>query len=395
MRIETAWSTQKNTDNAVETAYRQLIDKLELSPSILFVYPSVEHEPMEIMNAIKKHALGVPVHGGTSCLGVMTADGFHSEEGIGLGLLGIYDPEGDYGIGMVKIEDSAYRAGELAIQQAIENAGRSGEPPDLVWLNCAPGLEEDVLRGIENVIGEKIPIAGGSIADNDVGGHWYQFTNEGIERNGIVTTVLYPSTKTHMAFHSGYTPTEFKGLVTRAEGRKLCEIDGLPAAEVYNKWTNGVIKDFLEGGNILMTTTLFPLGRIVGTVGEFPYYQLSHPEKVTDDGAITLFSRITSGEEVTLMKGSVESLVSRAGRVAQSALAFENVETDKISGALVVYCAGCMLTVQEQMDLVAKEVNQALGGNPFLGIFTFGEQGCFLHGENRHGNLMISVVVFE
>ena len=68
---------------------------------------------------------------------------------------------------------------------------------------------------------------------------------------------------------------------------------------------------------------------------------------------------------------------------------------DQVSGALVIYCAGCMLTVQDEMEEVAAEVREALGGKPFLGAFTFGEQGCFTGGENRHGNLMISVVVFE
>jgi hypothetical protein len=46
------------------------------------------------------------------------------------------------------------------------------------------------------------------------------------------------------------------------------------------------------------------------------------------------------------------------------------------------------------MDQVVDGVNQSLGGKPFLGSFTFGEQGCFAGGENRHGNLMISVLVF-
>jgi hypothetical protein len=53
-----------------------------------------------------------------------------------------------------------------------------------------------------------------------------------------------------------------------------------------------------------------------------------------------------------------------------------------------------MLTVTDRMDDVASELVEALGGRPFLGTFTFGEQGCFLGGENRHGNLMFSTVVF-
>jgi hypothetical protein len=53
-----------------------------------------------------------------------------------------------------------------------------------------------------------------------------------------------------------------------------------------------------------------------------------------------------------------------------------------------------MLAVQDDMPEVANNLNRSLGGRPFLGTFTFGEQGCFLEGENYHGNLMISVVIF-
>ena len=61
---------------------------------------------------------------------------------------------------------------------------------------------------------------------------------------------------------------------------------------------------------------------------------------------------------------------------------------------MVVYCAGCMMTVQQRLPEVAAELNTALGGKPYIGIFTFGEQGCLLDGHPAHGNLMISSLVF-
>lgn len=395
MKIATTWSTETNTKKAAHTAYDQLCAELGAAPSFLVAYASAAHQGESLLKAIQQKADAVPLHGATSCLGIMSAEGFHQDEGVGLGLFGIHDSTGDYGVGMAAIQGDGRAAGAEAIQRAIENSGRMGEPPELIWLNGAPGYEENVLLGIQDFVGEKIPIAGGSAADNNVEGLWYQFTQSGVQHNAVVVTAMYPSTATRLAFHSGYTPTDYTGTVTRAVGRTLHEIDGQPAAVVYNQWTNGVIEDFREGGNILMSTTLFPLGRVVGQVGQLPYYQLSHPETVTAEGAITLFSEIDVDDEITLMRGTTESLIARAGHVAQTALDRANLGAENISGALVVYCAGCMLTVQDQMDQVAAEVRQTLGKAPFLGVFTFGEQGCFIHGENRHGNLMISVVVFE
>jgi len=54
-----------------------------------------------------------------------------------------------------------------------------------------------------------------------------------------------------------------------------------------------------------------------------------------------------------------------------------DVAPSDIAGGLVIYCAGCMLTVQDQMDNVVGHLNDALEGRPFLGSFTFGEQGWF------------------
>ena len=95
------------------------------------------------------------------------------------------------------------------------------------------------------------------------------------------------------------------------------------------------------------------------------------------------------------MVGTRESLIARAGRVARAALSAGNLTPAQTAGALVVYCAGCMLTVRDAIDDVAREIRRELGDAPFLGTFTFGEQGCFATRESFHGNRMISVVVFE
>ena len=53
-----------------------------------------------------------------------------------------------------------------------------------------------------------------------------------------------------------------------------------------------------------------------------------------------------------------------------------------------------MLSVQDQLDEVVSGVNLELDRAPFLGAFTFGEQGNLIRGGNRHGNLMISCIIF-
>lgn len=399
MKIATSWSVESNTTTAVHDSLDDLTTQLGAAPDLLIAYTSMTHEPAEIRSRVTARLPTAVLHGGSSCLGAMTGAGFHSNDGTGIALWGVSDPAGSYGVGAVRIPDTAdgaQTAGREAILAAIADAGRMGEPPDLIWLTAVPGHEEAILQGIQDVVGRNVPITGGSSADNTVSGDWFQFSTAGVFANAVVVTAMYPSVRTHYAFHSGYSLTQTTGTVTRANGRTLYEIDHQPAARVYNEWTNGALDGVVDtGGNVLSMTTLFPLGRRVPTADDLPLHRLAHPDSVTPDGALTLFANVEEGENMVLMAGTRESLVSRAGRVAQSALTAGRISADDISGALVVYCAGCMLTVQRDMDAVAETLRTALHDRPFVGTFTFGEQGCFVGGNNHHGNLMISVVVFE
>ncbi|MEM7801141.1 MAG: FIST N-terminal domain-containing protein [Chloroflexota bacterium] len=394
LKIGTSWSTAHNSETAIAEASQALINKLDQHPDLVIAYVTDPHEPNTVQAALRTAFPDAQIQGGTSCIGTMTQNGFHSHDGYSIGLFGIVDKLGDYGVGVAQIFENPRQAGAEAIDHAIAAAGRYGEPPELIWINGVPGAEEQVILGIQDIVGTQIPIAGGSSADNSVSGKWFQFTHDRFMSNGVTVTAMYPSVETYVAFHSGYSTTEFSGVVTKASGRSLEEINGRPAAEVYNEWTNGLLNGYLNGGNILAQTTLNPLARYVDQIGSIDYHRLSHPQTATANGALTLFTNIEEGEELILMAGTRDSLINRAGRVAQSALDLGRISANDVSGALVIYCAGCMLTVQDGMNDVAKGIANTLNGTPFIGTFTFGEQGCFINGDNYHGNLMISIVVF-
>ena len=91
-----------------------------------------------------------------------------------------------------------------------------------------------------------------------------------------------------------------------------------------------------------------------------------------------------------------------------------------MTGALLIYCAGCFLALQPHMDSVAERIRRGLpdlrqqpsdgggadggaavaaarGGGaplPFVCGFSFGEQGPMGSGQSIHGNLMFNVLLF-
>ena len=334
------------------------------------------------------------LHGATSCLGAMCNTG--TTEGVAA--FAIRDPAGAYGTAAESFEAGARTAAAHATQRALEAADRVGEQPDLIWVSATPGAEEDVITGIETVVGPDIPIIGGSAADNSISGDWSVFDRQTSTSEGVVVSVLFPSTRLSFAYQSGYYPTSKVGTVTKAEGRQILEIDGQPAMKVYSDWTEGAVPSTLEEPGsqaILSESTLWPLGRQIDRVGEVPFYLLAHPAVAHEQGAMDLFANVAEGEQLTLMNGTKKSLVERAGRVAALARKTGRLDGKPISGALMIYCGGCMLSVQDRLEDVVDGINTALDGAPFLGAFTFGEQGRLLNAGNRHGNLMISCIVFE
>lgn len=396
MQTASSFSTSSDTAAALKDAYADLLDKLGGMPTWMAVHGTYQHPGEVITDTLQALAPDVPFQGGTSCLGIMTEAGFHSDEGVSLGLFGIRDPEGVYGVGCAEPKARAQQTGHEAITNALQNAGKD-TPPALVWITCAPGNEEAILAGIEDgLAGEtRTPIIGGSSADNSIEGNWYQMTNGQVLYNGVVVTAMYPSRPVRYAFDNSYWPTSHDGVITKASRRTILEIDHRPAADVYNEWTDGLIADYLDGGNILSPSTLRPLGRKTNWTRDSVLYQLSHPEAVLEGRAVSLFTNAERGEEIVLMESSPRDLVDSAKKIISKALLGKSAQDVQIAGALIIYCAGCMLAVQDDMQEVAKQFSEGLGGQPFLGLYTFGEQGCALFGENSHANLMMSIIVFE
>ncbi len=390
MQIDVFTANLTSAENA-QTQLEAWMQSKSSAPNFVALHQSVTTLDFGLNAALPGPTM---LHGATSCLGVMGRQGPMIENGAGA--FAIWDPKGDYGTAMAEIEDDPRKAAAAATADALLAADRPGEAPDLIWISASPGSEELILAGVEDVVGQNVPILGGSAADNSVSGEWRVFDRTRTLANGVIVSVLFPSTPLSFAYHNGYAPTLLTGTVTAASGRLLQEIDGRPAADVYREWIGpgAIPEDVTETTPILSESTLTPLGQYLESVGDVPYYLLAHPAGLTTDGALELFADVSVGDQLTLMTGSPDQLTQRAGKVAALAAQSANMTPDKIAGALMVYCGGCMLAVQDRLSDVTDGVADALPGVPYLGIYTFGEQGVVLDGRNRHGNLMISAVVF-
>ena len=395
-RMVNAGSTAQNAIEAINSCVDQVRAQMVQAPNYIMTHASASYDLTAILNGIRTAFPNSQIHGSTSCLGALSGVGVMSSDGFGLAIIAIYDPEGDYGVGRRTIGDHPRDAAVQAFDMALDEAARPGQSPDLLWLSSAPGAEEEIIAGLQDIVGLNTIIIGGTSADNEIAGNWKQFDHTGLGDDEVLVSAMYPSVNVGTAFQNTYDPTPIRGRVTKASGRSIIEIDGQRAADVYREWTGRLLSSCSpdETTNILALSSLTPLGRNIGDVGGVDFYLLSHPETVTENGHITLFTDIMVGDELTLMVGTDTMLITRAGRVVEEARIVGEFAPDSMLGAIVVCCAGCMLKVRDDIRKIHKNIQSVLGDVPFIGTFTFGEQGRVLARENRHGNLMVSAVVF-
>jgi len=315
-------------------------------------------------------------------------------EGNAIGILILDDAEGDYGVALGPLGHAPAQTAQHLLHTALERANCAGQIPELIWIYQAPGCEEEVIAGLRNVIGERCPILGGSAADDDIDGHWSQMGPDGVQQNGLAIAVLFPSGGIGFALQSGCEPAGPHGVVTLTQGNQIVTIDDLPAAEVYNRWEKNRFDRWMEhGGVIAAATVLSPLGIRIGSIDQVPHYQLLHPHTITPTGALRFFTSVPEGTTIYAMRGSETRVIQRTRRIALQARTDLPHGSGMLAGGLVTACCGFRMAMEKHIHVMASEINSCFSSAPFLGSFTFGEQGYLLD-RNMHGNLMISAIAF-
>ncbi|WP_245883999.1 FIST signal transduction protein [Vibrio albus] len=396
MQLASAFSNHTDIISAVSSLSAQLAGKVE--PSFMVCYYTENYDATSLADELKNAFPGIPFHGCSSCQGVMTDKGYHIAPAVAL--LAIDDLESSaYGAYYQTFSNNSPTAESVtqctvkAVEGAIDSANRKGELPSLLLLHASIGNEELIIDAIKNKFGFHIPLIGGSAADNGNFQHSSFLTDKGAASEGVSVSVFYPSTSISTYFSTGYLPTEIYGVATKVKGRTLYTIDNQPALEVYKEWIYEHSGKREVGHYLFNQTMAYPLGRIVGTLYEKPFYKLSHLLRSTEDGGVEVFSNIKEGERLYLMQGSSELLVSRASRVVEAAKN-ENIFSFPLNGGINIFCAGSMVLVKDRMDEVCDLLRYSYRESPFICPFTFGEQGRFLNEENVHGNLMASTALF-
>ena len=296
------------------------------------------------------------------------------------------DPDLEVGVAGSSKQGSARETGRKVAKEAMKNANKN-EAPAYFYMVASPGEEEDYVKGIEDVIG-RVPIFGGSAADNTVEGKWSIYTNDKVFSDGVAVAFFYTDKEMANVFTGEYNETENSGIITKLNGKRtLVEIDGVPAIKKYAEWTKAKSKD-LEGGNLLVTTITKPLG-VKDPLGDL--IAIRHPMYGNPDKSMNIGANLAINTAIIQMEATVDELIDSTGKTLREV----NKEINSEVGAyLLVHCGGRRLGIGDRIDEVSKQLKKEANGKPFIAIFTFGEYGVKDHGANTTGGLMLSFTAF-
>jgi hypothetical protein len=414
--VGTGWSISEDPKKAVREAVGMALgDKEQKNPDFAILYASAGSDMKGLLDAAKQ-ILGkrTKIFGGTSdSRAVMTDKGFIKvtdrgytraamEGSKGLAIMTVTSKDITFGVGSADLPEfsSPQEMSKAATLRAIESAGKTAEQtPTIVLLASTIGIEEEVIEGIEEVIGRDALVLGGTVGGPAIA----VFGEDAIYEKGVSLAVLYTDLPVGWTFEGGFDVTDkHSGIVTKVDGQNIVEIDNRPALDVYDQWLGGKIGELHEQvkrpDEIKDLLTLHPIYRKYTSPSGQDYFLFSHPWPKDDemiDRSISTSTKIQPGERVCLSNGTWETLINRIGNLPRNAKIQGGIDVAQKSVLAIGFiCGGVMGVIPEtEREKLPILINYTNNNAPFIANFTWGEQGHFPGIGNKHGNLLTSFLV--
>lgn len=383
--LNTKVGYSRNSDsfqNGVETATMANLSTAKVG----LLFTSCVMDQGKIIEGVKSVS-GAHIIGCTSSAAICTQDGYLNDE---TGYSGMMSFGGDVFVGVSGSEKTNESAREIGRRLAREAMRELGErKPNYFFMTASPKEEEEYLLGVQDVVG-KIPVFGGSAADNTVEGNWSVIVDDKVFADGCAIALFATDAEMKNIYTGQYNETDNVGIITEVKNdRTLVTIDGVPAVEKYCGWTDKNVDEVM--GNNLLTETIFnPLG-VKDPIGSVT--AVRHPMFANEDLSMNIGAKLMPKTAIMQLHMEPEEMVSANPKTIEE---LNSMMSEEPQSYLLVHCGGRRLGLQ----LVFKEeeiyprVKEITKDKEFLMVFTFGEYGTHEHSANTVGGLSLSFTGF-
>ncbi len=385
------YSTNQDSYTSGKETARKAMNDLTNS-KLGFLYTSVKNDIKEVIKGVRK-VTNTPIIGCTSSEAIMVPDGIITSENGFSGMLMLDDDNLKVGIACHEAGRDARSIGRKVAIEAVQNA-KSTRAPAYFYMVASPRQEEDYLMGIQDVIG-RVPMFGGSAADDTVEGKWKIICNDKVFTDGVAVAFFYTDSEIATSFTGSYRETNNLGIITEVkDNRTLVSIDGVSALKKYASWI-GTSTQNLHGKNLLTASITKPLGvkDPLGnlTIVRHPMFGNDMGTKTVTDDTITLGNKVVEKTAIIQLETTVYELINSTGNTLKD---LNKQIYSEPAAYLLIHCGGRKLGIGNRIEEVHKQILKETKGVPFITVFTFGEYGYDEHSANICGGLMLSFTAF-
>lgn len=385
-------NSERAIDECFEIAFEGDIPK---DLGTVVVNAAIGHKLDRVADAVRKIAPGATVLG-TSCGGVVGREGA-GEALTHLAMMAVSGPAEECATASVD-----HISGSKSYEKGLELARSLYEKQpatSLIYLVCA-GMDvacDQLLDAFDEVFGGKVPVFGGTSADNYKGITTFQYIGDTLTEHGawvvgFADSSLKSITKATHGFNAYGEPME----VTKTEDNRIIELDSIPAWAAYTNRL-GLIP---EGDNTLSIIAAGGLAAELPDKETAEEYGNSHilrgALQGTREGVMYLSVTVKRGDRFWLTTRDEDLIFSEQ----EKALAFLQKQLDG-HAPIAVFQADCLARGRTLFNKVMKDeitgmMQNALMLNgeipPWLGMYGFGEF-CPLRGKNTFHTYTTSLLV--
>ncbi|OQR80986.1 hypothetical protein ACHHYP_16883 [Achlya hypogyna] len=401
VRVGAAFSTLDATVQAVEDAWHRLVTgPLQLNrPHFCLVNYSTAHDPFTVAETLHRLApelvfcgAALAMEKGDATLFTGGRDGKLDKYSHVLSLWGLFDVDGHFtanGVSFHGIDPK--EATRHCIKQSIHDLELGPtESPDMLWLMPTDGYEEPVVRTAEGMLDTSGTILGSASKYSRLCGSG----THGVfvltaDQPGVVLAMCSPSMQVGHAYFSCYEPNERVFTVTKAEGRRLMELDNHPPILMLKDGLDRSKRKLYMGNK----DKVFPaFGRMQKGLGGDVYVQQIEPVGVHSDMSMTLATTVKRDDQLRLMSMDAKMIPDdiasglNAGR-----------DDDEVLGCYVSVGASVVQHLGEEPNLLREAVLHGMGRNAnaaIMGSLSMTQIGI-MAGTHRvmFGNGMIAALI--
>ena len=393
--ISVGKSTKETVREAIEEAVSEAIKGLKGEPALILAFLSFSRygNADEVSKALKEYVANVPY------VAVSTAGEYFNGEALNKSVVvQAFSKEvfrASVGVGS-GAQENGFKAGKEAAEKALSELGEvsfKGLRPSLVAIvNAAPGQEEEVLKGVREVLGPYVPIVGGSSGDDFAlkPPFGYQVTPK-LGGSGLAVVTLIES-KLRFEVVGGHACklTGTYGIVTDVAGTRgevVMKIGNVRAVDVYARWLSKEVNYVRE--NMLSLGLGNPLGIKDPITGDV---YVKHPAAVNEEGGIVCFASIPKDTVIHLLSHDLEESV----RLGESLVRRARESLGELEGVLLIHCAGSSAYLGNRRAEFIKRMYDVANA-PIAGFAAYGEQwGTYKYSTLvTHNNLTTAILAFS